>query len=384
MPRKMGALATPNTANLPPPSPVDALAGNGIPAPREQAPGVASPALGDNDLNRMVMGLGPESNAPPMDGSGLDDRLIIQPPAEPHRGAPGEEDQVISPGIMRRALDLGFQESDLDSLGSDQAVESMVRAFDRRIMAEAMQISQRMPVSRPQAAPIGWLPAQTSNTVPQQQEPSQPQRQIAPEFLYDFKLGADEEFSDPTLAKAFSGLAQHNAAHFNNVAAVLGQLVQTVQRQQELLGQNETDHFDRFIGSLPDEYHVEDMVGKGNEHELNRSSAAYKNRAEIFQTARMLADQYRAKNLPVPGRDMLFRAAVNYKFADQVDKLARRRVNGEVQKRMGQMSYRPTQRDGRPLTGWESAKEFGKRYAAERGIDYGTDAEQHLAEFAKV
>jgi len=239
--------------------------------------------------------------------------------AEPESDCPdgdcGEEesDEALE-DLARRAAAVGISDSEIEALGSLEALESTVEIMERRGTASD--------VERPDS---------------------------------------DIDLSD--VPEEYRGVFEKLQSQVDNLQEKLGQYNSYVDVQQERAA---VDEFDGFISELGPS--VESLFGTGPTDGL-QNSEHQENRIALLEEMNILAQGYEAANREVPDEPTLFKRALNSLYADDLADLKVTSRDSQVAQRRGKHVSRPTQRHGRQMSPEAAAMASVRAYMEEAGIN---------------
>jgi hypothetical protein len=156
--------------------------------------------------------------------------------------------------------------------------------------------------------------------------------------------------------------------HYRNEIATLKQTVAALLQERE---QSRAEAFisnvDSWIDQLGEEYVP--VFGKGNVRTIAKGSPEHAKRSELVQIMDILTDGLQRRGFPVPSEKELFTRAVRQVAGDRAESIARKKVEAQTRNTKGQFVARPSQREGKPLTGREKAEARVAQFFKEKGLE---------------
>lgn len=281
-----------------------------------------------------------EAPAPPRQQGG-DGKATAQQGAKPaarqQQQKPAESNVEFSDELIEEASLYGFDPKDYRSPAD---LERDIRRFDKQVLAwgghkpaapppQQQQQQQHQPPATGQR-PINAPQAPAGATQPHKFEKQLPTREMMDPELYDY-LTEREQF-----------YAQRDAEREQRVAAIENHYRQT---QQDAATQTVVGFFE----GLGEEY--ADLFGKGPVHMLKSESPELANVNRVLEAADAFAAGFEAQGKRIPSDPVLLKKALLATFPERIEQSARNKLVNQLRNRRGQFTARPTQRQGRPLTG---------------------------------
>jgi len=178
-----------------------------------------------------------------------------------------------------------------------------------------------------------------------------------------FKLDLDESQHDPEVIKALNAMNEHWQTKF---ADVQGRL-----RNEEAIAVER--RFDGYIGDLGKSF--EKLFGKGQTADLDTKSASHKNRLELITEMEVIQSGREARGLEALDEKSLFNRAKQSVFSDEVTKITKDQIKGEMRKRNKQSLQKPTHRQHRMPEGDAKAISSVAQFLTDKGVVNSPDEE---------
>lgn len=225
-------------------------------------------------------------------------------PEAPPATAPAKVE--IPAALRKRAEQNGLSAAIIDAASSPEQLEEMVNAIDRSLAK--LLASQRNGKTEAPAPAAGNGHA----TAPAAQAPPQPKPEApaagsatpaptapaaAPATL-DILQTLDESVSDPEVVKAIRAIGQHYVASQNSQRRLEGLVTMLLEHQLRQQAEAEETAFERFIADQGEDWH--DVFGQGPVSGLDPEGDHYKNRKELWQSAKVLQASFRQRGLDAP------------------------------------------------------------------------------------
>ncbi len=286
-----------------------------------------------------------------------------EPPAAPQF----EPDLLASVGMTA--------EEAASEFGSNEELAKYDAFFNRRLYQQASAQLQQQQASQPveagaqQAQPTNQ-PAQPAQAAPpaqptQQQPPAQPQGDglELPELPIDM-----DRWDDDTKEHLIKPIQEWVGQVFQRLAPNVQQMQQTVQTldsaYQSQMREQYHAAFEDAIESLGDDW--TQVLGKGTLQEIKPEEL--KARQDLDAAARLLNQTRQQSGLPPMPLKRAVQMVVGFAFPDRTREITRRHVTGEVLKRTGQFTARPSAKTTSGQTGLERASEVADKFYEDRGI----------------
>ena len=220
-----------------------------------------------------------------------------------------------------RAAEVGLTESDIEDLGTVEALERTVRILEGRGAG------------------------------------SEERQQVE---------GIDLDNVPDELKPVLEQMDKQYRARIEGLESQLGQYNSFLDNQAEKAVVNE---FDSFVSDLGPGF--ESLLGTGSTESLSDDSGALTRRVQVLEEMNVLANGYEAAGRAVPDEQTLFTRALNGLFADDVAAAKQASTESTVAQRRGKFVSRPTQKNGKPQSPEAAARASVRKYMEEAGIGFG-------------
>ena len=231
-----------------------------------------------------------------------------------------ELDQELE-DLAVRAAEVGLTESDIEDLGTVEALERTVRILEGR-----------------------------GATAEGEADTSGIDLENVPDELKPVLEQMDKQYRD----------------RIEGLEAQLGQYNTFLDNQAEKAVVNE---FDSFVSDLGPGF--ESLLGTGSTDSLTDDSGALTRRTQVLEEMNILANGYEAAGKAVPDEQTLFTRALNALFAEDVVAAKQASTESSVAQRRGKFVSRPTQKNGKPQSPEAAARMSVRKYMEEAGIGFG-------------
>ena len=231
-----------------------------------------------------------------------------------------ELDQELE-DLAVRAAEVGLTESDIEDLGTVEALERTVRILEGR-----------------------------GATAEGEADTSGIDLENVPDELKPVLEQMDKQYRD----------------RIEGLEAQLGQYNTFLDNQAEKAVVNE---FDSFVSDLGPGF--ESLLGTGSTDSLTDDSGALTRRTQVLEEMNILANGYEAAGKAVPDEQTLFTRALNALFAEDVVAARQASTESSVAQRRGKFVSRPTQKNGKPQSPEAAARMSVRKYMEEAGIGFG-------------
>lgn len=231
-----------------------------------------------------------------------------------------ELDQELE-DLAVRAAEAGLTESDIEDLGTVEALERTVRILEGR-----------------------------GATAEGEADTSGIDLENVPDELKPVLEQMDKQYRD----------------RIEGLEAQLGQYNTFLDNQAEKAVVNE---FDSFVSDLGPGF--ESLLGTGSTDSLTDDSGALTRRTQVLEEMNILANGYEAAGKAVPDEQTLFTRALNALFAEDVVAARQASTESSVAQRRGKFVSRPTQKNGKPQSPEAAARMSVRKYMEEAGIGFG-------------
>jgi hypothetical protein len=222
-----------------------------------------------------------------------------------------------------------------------------------------------------------YIQAGTNYGVPGTGEPGSTDQQTPVDEDYQLPKPTESEDWTEDVKSLINSLQDHQKKQ-------LSRRDQELQKQREqleslMLQQSERERFayverlDAFVNSLGDEWTP--ILGKGSGFQLPTNGLAIQNRIHLDIIAGKLADGLSKHGRPELQPQDLYVRALHAAFPDQVVQTVRHDVTRQLESRQRQFTAKPTQKQGRGLSGVDQAIAHADDWYRTKGpiIDDGTD-----------
>lgn len=280
-----------------------------------------------------------------------------QPEPEPTAALePAPVEDLFDPEILGIARRFGMAEQEARSHGSVAALE--------------VEVTRRADLLRAGRT--------TDEAQPKPPEPFKFKTELNPE---DY----GKEFLD------FTGEVRGMATHYDDrftvqekrIAELEGHLRATMQESQQRALQAFEVEFDALVDGLPDEFHADDVLGKGPSRDLTHDSKATQSRMNLLRE--MAGERLKFASRPggvIPPTGELFRRSLTLLYQERQQQLSRRKLNDRVNKRAAGAIARPS-RGKAPGKATEAgaggeADEFVNSFMRDQGLTPAPGSEQVL------
>jgi hypothetical protein len=233
----------------------------------------------------------------------------------PDAGTKEPLDDWFTTDLQDRADAAGFSREEALALGQ-QSLKTVLTALDRRAPADAH--------SRMAPPPDPRNPADD-----QGQQGGDPKKSAK----FDLKL--DPNAYDEGIIKAMEGMNEHYA---NQVAEIRQQVLGVNGHIAAQAAKDFESGMDRNFSSLGEEYQT--VFGKGPMRTMQVNSSVARARNEVVLMMDSIATSAKQRGLRVPSDEELFKRAVHAVSPDIADRIARKKLAGNLDKRNGQMATR--------------------------------------------
>ena len=256
--------------------------------------------------------------------------------------------------LFIRAAGLNDEEEAKIQFGTPKALENAVRLLDQKSvnLAEAALNAHLQSQTQQQAVAQTPTPAETETEFKMPEPPD------------------GEEWDEATVAIVKS-LQEQFTRELRQQQRIIEEQRQATEsiiserKQVEL--RRYVDEFDGFVNKLGDEW--KPLLGEGSGYQLEPKSLALKNRVHLDTIAKQLSYGRQQQGLPELPQEELLSRSLRVAFPQQQEKVIRKQVEKEVQKRQGMMTARPSGRaGGRPKQGIDAAAATAEKWYAARGM----------------
>jgi len=259
-------------------------------------------------------------------------------------------DQKFDSGLLERAGNLNFTYSDVQSLGTNGALEAAVRREEALHQRWQQQEAARQEQQR---AAVGNEQKQEDSKEPEE-----------PPFDDWIEKGYDKAQVE-VMRQQWSA----NQATQQRLNSLESQGHQERQLQSQRDSVERENRFDGMVKTLGNEY--SDLFGtQDRSTQMDRTSHEFQNRAMIFGQMNRLAAGYQATGEPMPIEQDLFDKALRSEFGTRQTELARREVKTKLKKAGKQAISRPGKTRPKPQTGEEDAAQFARDWFRDNGGDF--------------
>lgn len=294
-------------------------------------------------------------------------------PDTPAESATDEDD------LLARAAAAGLTEEDVKKLGSAEATEAAIDAFDRKIAESGktkqedsaaakggdeerlIYIARGLGMSEEDAKVLGrtgQLERVIVDTLSKASGKTADSDKSADagKAASKFELKLDEDMLDPDVVKTLKGMNDHYESRLAQLEAQRLKDQETIeslssglsaqQKRAQAVAQAEfEDRFDGMVEGLGAEFH--DLLGTKKGPDLEKGSDHWNNRREILKQMDVLHAGYQ-KISPdnIPSEKALFDKSVRIVFADKTQAIARKKISSALSGRSKLFSSRPSARKG--------------------------------------
>lgn len=286
-----------------------------------------------------------------------DDELAAdQTDAPPAKAGHSDETQAPDDDITAEAKSYGLDPADFPNAS---AMQKAIIALDRQIARLGSAGSNLDSRQAGAHNSVNQDAVTSSGATPGGQQPQPPDRSADA-----FQTGqADEDLElpegefDPDVERVIKAMK-------NKVKSLEEQMM----RQQAVAAQEYSrridEQIDGFFDELGDEFSA--MFGKGRMADIKPDSEQAKNRVRVAKMAEDLMRGDVAAGRQMRDLKKALNSGLRGEFTDEVEKITRRQLSKQVEKRRKQAIARPTHRQQRPLSPVERAAQFAENFIREK------------------
>lgn len=268
--------------------------------------------------------------------------------------APAEEEAPKTPewekSLLDRAAASGFSEAIAKGMGTPEALEAALTAVDSQVDRKISEFGRD---DKEEAAPSETPAAEQATDVAAELDGLK------------YKIDLNEEDYDPEVLKAFNGLNDHYASLFDKMAEGLKGVVNHLQDKDQEAYES---RFDAKVSGLGESY--KDILGGDvTSAMIDPKSEQGVNRKALLDEITTYTAGREKLGLPALSEGEVFNRALRSALGDKVQGLARKELSTKIKKRSGQMTARPTNREGKETNPTKRAEARARQILESKGME---------------
>lgn len=258
------------------------------------------------------------------------------------------EEPTFEPELLR-SVGLTAEQAKQE-FGSPEVLERALAWQARQFLQAGRPPQQRVAPNQPQAPP---------------QQAAQPAKK------FEVPMPADW---DEDSKKALTAINDHYAQRLEALESSWKERVDRAENALGVLlehGVSQTrnafyEQFDNAVNGLGEKW--SETFGKGTHRDLDPSTPAFANRAQLFEATQVINQGRKAQGLAPLPVDQVVQWGLRASFPQQLQTHATQQLQGKVRNRQGQFVARPTARKEKPLSAEERAEAVVGKILEARGV----------------